>query len=292
MLENWPKDWPESWKKRRKLPNRAAYRATLGLPAKGICLWCRAPSKHAICSHECRREFSFRATPFYLRKKILERDGGKCALCGVVSTNWHADHIIPVSYGGGCCGPENIRTLCPECHEGRTAAIIQYSEPGTPGTDLWRDGTQWTREDDNTLKAAHAKGFGLHKISEILGRTQDSVKSRLRIIEPRKGKFDLAARERSLAAKPWTEEEDEALRRGCATTTWIDLANKLGRTTKATHRRAQILGLVTPNYTSAEKRQILAWVDGGRTTDEIAEQMGRSASSLKTLVRIWTRGQA
>ncbi len=30
---------------------------------------------------------------------------------------WHADHIKPVSDGGGMCGPENFRTLCVPCHK-------------------------------------------------------------------------------------------------------------------------------------------------------------------------------
>lgn len=29
---------------------------------------------------------------------------------------WQADHIVPVSEGGGCCGLSNYRTLCLECH--------------------------------------------------------------------------------------------------------------------------------------------------------------------------------
>lgn len=29
---------------------------------------------------------------------------------------WEADHIVPVSEGGGCCGLENYQTLCLRCH--------------------------------------------------------------------------------------------------------------------------------------------------------------------------------
>ncbi len=29
---------------------------------------------------------------------------------------WEVDHITPVVEGGGSCGPENLRTLCWECH--------------------------------------------------------------------------------------------------------------------------------------------------------------------------------
>lgn len=29
---------------------------------------------------------------------------------------WDADHMVPVSEGGGCCGLDNIATLCVPCH--------------------------------------------------------------------------------------------------------------------------------------------------------------------------------
>jgi hypothetical protein len=29
---------------------------------------------------------------------------------------WDMDHILPVYEGGGCCGMENLRTLCIWCH--------------------------------------------------------------------------------------------------------------------------------------------------------------------------------
>jgi len=36
---------------------------------------------------------------------------------------WEADHIVPVSEGGGDCGPENLRTLCWACHRKETAGL-------------------------------------------------------------------------------------------------------------------------------------------------------------------------
>lgn len=36
---------------------------------------------------------------------------------------WEADHIIPVSEGGGGCGPEGYRTLCLRCHRVETARL-------------------------------------------------------------------------------------------------------------------------------------------------------------------------
>lgn len=36
---------------------------------------------------------------------------------------WEADHIVPVIEGGGCCGLENLRTLCLACHARETKAL-------------------------------------------------------------------------------------------------------------------------------------------------------------------------
>lgn len=36
---------------------------------------------------------------------------------------WAADHIVPVSEGGGQCGLENMRTLCLPCHDVETAEL-------------------------------------------------------------------------------------------------------------------------------------------------------------------------
>ena len=36
---------------------------------------------------------------------------------------WEMDHIIPVVEGGGCCGLDNLQTLCLPCHKLDTAAL-------------------------------------------------------------------------------------------------------------------------------------------------------------------------
>ena len=36
---------------------------------------------------------------------------------------WEMDHTIPVSEGGGCCGLDNLRTLCVRCHKTVTARL-------------------------------------------------------------------------------------------------------------------------------------------------------------------------
>ncbi len=37
---------------------------------------------------------------------------------------WQADHIVPVSEGGGLCGLDNYRTLCLGCHKKATAELV------------------------------------------------------------------------------------------------------------------------------------------------------------------------
>ncbi len=36
---------------------------------------------------------------------------------------WEVDHIVPVVLGGGCCGLDNLRTLCVPCHKKATARL-------------------------------------------------------------------------------------------------------------------------------------------------------------------------
>jgi len=116
------------------------------------CRWCRAdvpPGRFTFCSDSCVHQWRLRTDPGYLRRKVFERDGGVCASCGlntealrkhkrkldlaarkkferewgVRRTLWDADHILPVSRGGGECDLSNLRTLCLKCHRATTAAL-------------------------------------------------------------------------------------------------------------------------------------------------------------------------
>jgi 5-methylcytosine-specific restriction endonuclease McrA len=40
-------------------------------------------------------------------------------------TLWDADHVIPVTEGGGECELSNMRTLCLKCHRLRTAELLK-----------------------------------------------------------------------------------------------------------------------------------------------------------------------
>lgn len=103
-------------------------------PPKGCCKWCggKLPGrKRSWCSKECQEEAYIRLG-IDISYRIKARDNGICAKCGVdcksKKTNnwkctWEIDHIIPVSEGGGCCGFDNLRTLCIPCHKEETVLL-------------------------------------------------------------------------------------------------------------------------------------------------------------------------
>ncbi len=115
------------------------------------------------CSKECVHEYRVRADAGYVALLLKRRDKGVCCSCGIDTEEiwtlmracrrrgahprwdspereefvtqwgpwgcdttrrlWEADHIVPVSEGGGCCGLDNYRTLCLACHKAETAAL-------------------------------------------------------------------------------------------------------------------------------------------------------------------------
>ena len=50
------------------------------------------------------------------RKRIAERDGYKCQICGRVASKGIADHIIPLAFGGKDV-EDNMQWLGYECHQ-------------------------------------------------------------------------------------------------------------------------------------------------------------------------------
>lgn len=57
---------------------------------------------------------------YWVGVEMRERFG---ATTGAAGHTWEADHIIPVSEGGGGCGIEGYRTLCIECHRRETGLL-------------------------------------------------------------------------------------------------------------------------------------------------------------------------
>lgn len=83
-------------------------------------------------TNDCR---DFAATQFFIikgdisiiRNELFSRDNGICAKCGVKHKIWHADHIIPVSQGGGASDLSNFQTLCYDCHLTKTIYDMLYT---------------------------------------------------------------------------------------------------------------------------------------------------------------------
>lgn len=62
-----------------------------------------------------------RNIPLSLRFKVLERDNGRCKLCGknpMDGVKLHVDHVVPYSLGG-LTVLENLQTLCMDCNLGK-----------------------------------------------------------------------------------------------------------------------------------------------------------------------------
>lgn len=60
-----------------------------------------------------------------IRMALYNIDRGACRMCGEITDNWHADHIIPVHKGGGFCEIGNFQTLCIDCHKEKTKIDMQ-----------------------------------------------------------------------------------------------------------------------------------------------------------------------
>lgn len=96
-----------------------------GPNGRALCRWCGAevpPRQRAYCSEQCSEEWSIRTSASYAAILVHRRDKGVCELCGHQG-RWEMDHRIPVVRGGGCCGLDNLRTLCKPCHDRETARL-------------------------------------------------------------------------------------------------------------------------------------------------------------------------
>lgn len=122
-----------------------------GHPHKGLCVWCiihdagtivkRIPiggraiylfaENHGISSRmrEAIREEAMKLNDS-IKRKVFERDGRYCAVCGC-SEKLCIDHIIPVSRGGFTV-LDNLQVLCEKCN-------LQKSNMTMEEFKLWRN---------------------------------------------------------------------------------------------------------------------------------------------------------
>lgn len=129
---------------------------------KGHCTWCNKTCSRRWCSVSCHEEGYIRSG--FIQGQVEHRDKGICALCGFDTlaiqarvkrilrrskdchnphafrrirefmrrTNYYSngtpyeiDHVTPIIEGGGCCGLDNLRTLCFTCHKAQTKALAK-----------------------------------------------------------------------------------------------------------------------------------------------------------------------
>ncbi len=126
------------------------------------------PRKRRWCSNRCRIDAGVKIG--LVRPHVFRRDRGVCANCGCDTARldrvmfraatslgqdwpfwlardkarsvleeigftaahplWEADHIVPVSEGGGCCGLDGYRTLCVPCHKADNARLAAKRAAG------------------------------------------------------------------------------------------------------------------------------------------------------------------
>jgi len=63
---------------------------------------------------------------------VIDQWGPFWSMFTSASSMWQADHIVPVSEGGGVCGLDNYRTLCLKCHKKVTRELAgrRARQPG------------------------------------------------------------------------------------------------------------------------------------------------------------------
>lgn len=132
-----------------------------GPNGRPLCRFCSKetnPPRRTFCSDDCVNNFKMQTSANYIRKRVEDRDHGKCKECGLdthalkqvlyqvraqrgfgayqallfeykqkynydFALNkhyWEADHIQAVCLGGGEATIENYQTLCVPCHRKKT----------------------------------------------------------------------------------------------------------------------------------------------------------------------------
>lgn len=125
-----------------------------------VCRYCRKQiKKYVYCSDDCKKEVDIRCG-FSVDYEVEKRDKGICLDCGLDciefdkaiyelrknslfwykdnvigmflglnnipgTRSWEIHHVIPIEEGGGCCGLENLVTLCWRCHLKRHAKPVE-----------------------------------------------------------------------------------------------------------------------------------------------------------------------
>jgi len=154
--------------RQRRLTGADAGPSKRGPHGGHLCRWCKAevfPPRKTFCCDECVNEWRLRSDVAYLRSQLFLRDRGVCRACAIDTLQlrrrlydlteqereivgaehgipayharnlmlWEADHVVPVSHGGGLTGLENFQTLCVRCHQRKTLVDRVTSPSSTEG---------------------------------------------------------------------------------------------------------------------------------------------------------------
>jgi 5-methylcytosine-specific restriction endonuclease McrA len=159
---------------KRRLTSAEAKPSKRGAHGGRLCRWCAGevfPPHRTYCGPNCVHEWRLRSDTAYLRSQVFLRDKGFCACCHLDTLAlrrrlydlpleerervgmekgfpahqsrhlalWEADHMVPVSQGGGVDvgessgGVDSFQTLCVPCHI-RKSSSERKTRPVTSGT--------------------------------------------------------------------------------------------------------------------------------------------------------------
>lgn len=72
-----------------------------------------------------------------LRRQVLDRDGWRCRQCGRAG-RLEVDHVQALEDGGDPWAPDNLQTLCRQCHIRKTARENRARRSVSPEARAWR----------------------------------------------------------------------------------------------------------------------------------------------------------
>ena len=156
----------------RTLPNMYEHgTAPRGPNGRRLCRWCGrevSNTRRSYCNADCLEEYNIRSNPTWARWRVIRRDKGVCARCGIdTSMLWDAirmmgrdvrngsyntlfrafladnglhyeahdfevHHKHAIAEGGGPCGLDGLETLCVRCHKRETSFLRKRASRTPP----------------------------------------------------------------------------------------------------------------------------------------------------------------